>query len=181
MTKYMGIDASTKSIAWGIIEKDQLLSYGEFYFTSSDFDYRLYQARTIMESQFFLDIFNSTDYITFEKAIIGPNREVALKMAQMFGVIKSVLKESTAKLVEAPPMSWQEKIGNPVFRGRARTDFFKQHPEWKTRSQMNNGIRAHRKAVTQKIVYERFGEMIESDNVTDAIGIAVFGEMVLKR
>lgn len=181
MTRYMGIDASTKSIAWGLIDNDQLLRYGEFFFTSSDFDFRLYQARTIMESDLMLEEFNRADYIVFEKAIIGPNREVALKMAQMFGVLKSVLKESTAKLVEAPPMTWQEKIGNPVLRGRARADFLKNHPEWRTRSQMNTGIRNHRKKLTQDIVFEQFGEEIESDNITDGIGLAIFGRMVLKR
>lgn len=181
MTKYMGIDASSKSIAWGIIENDILIEYGEFFFRASDFDLRLYQARTIMESELMMNIFNRADYIIFEKAIIGPNKEVALKLAQMFGVLKSVLKDSSARLVEAPPMSWQEKIGNPVFRGRSRLDFLKLHPEWKTRSQMNSGIREHRKKVTQKIVYERFGEMIASDNVTDGIGLAIFGQLVLNR
>jgi Holliday junction resolvasome RuvABC endonuclease subunit len=181
MTKYCGIDASTQSLAWGIIDDEShLLSYGEVLMTEKDFYKRLAQIREFLQTDFFQGVFDEPDYICFERAIIGPNKEVALKLSAMFGAMQSVLVRSRGRLVEAPPMAWQEAIGNPVLRGRARQEFFLLHPEWKTKSQMAKGIRDYRKSLTQTIVLETFGEFIKSDNITDAIGLAIFAKMVLK-
>ncbi len=177
--KYLGIDASTKSLAWGLIEDSELLAYGEIFFMGSTFELRLKEART--KTLAFMDIWDRADYIIFERAIIGPNREVALKLAQIFGVMKSCLADSSARLVEAPPMVWQEAIGNTVFRGRARTEFLKLHPEWKTKAKQSTGVREFRKNVTREIVIDCFGEDIESDNITDGIGLALFGQKTLRR
>lgn len=176
MTKYLGIDASSKSLAFGLIEDDTLISYGEFFFRSSTFDRRLGESRVLTES--FMDmLFSEADYIIFERAVMVVNREVALKLAQMFGAMKSVLIYGPARLVEAPPMVWQEHIGNPTIRGKNKTEMLKLHPEWKNKSQQDKGIREYRKNKTREIVDEKFGEWIESDNITDAIGLAMFGQM----
>ena len=181
MTKYLGIDASSKSLAWGMIENDILLSYGEIFITSIDFDKRLQEIRKILETPFFFEIFDEPDYIIFERAIIGPNREVALKLAQMFGAMKSVLLDSKARLIEAPPVAWQEAIGNPVLRGKAKTELHLLHPEWKTKTQINAGIRKLRKSKTQEIIFNTFGEEVSSDNISDAIGLALFAKQVLEK
>lgn len=177
--RYIGIDASTKSIAWGLIEDNELLAYGEIFLMGATFELRLREAR--MKTLAFMEEWDKADYIVFERAIIGPNREVALKLAQIFGVIKSCLADSTARLVEAPPMTWQESIGNPVFRGKARIEFLKLHPEWKTKTQRSAGVREYRKNRTREIVEERYGVLIESDNITDSVGLAIFGQKTLGR
>lgn len=179
MTKYLGIDASSKSIAFGLIEDDKLLSFGEIFFRSNTFDKRLGESRVL--TQAFLPIFNQADYIVFERAVMVVNREVALKLAQMFGAMKSVLVYADARLVEAPPMAWQQSIGNPTIRGRNKTEMLKLHPEWKNRSQQDKGIREFRKNKTREIVAEKFGEWIGSDNITDAIGLAMFGQTELEK
>lgn len=180
--KIIGIDASSKSLAFGMIDdQNNLIKYGEIFMTAADFDLRLYQIRLILETEFMRDLFNDCDYIIFERAIIGPNKEVALKLAQMFGAMKSVLLGSKARLIEAPPMAWQEAIGNPVLRGKARQQLLLLHPEWKNRSQINKGIRDYRKSLTQSIVLETYGEEIDSDNITDAISLASFGRMIMEK
>lgn len=180
MTKFLGIDASSKSIAFGLIEDDKLLSFGEIFFKSSSFDRRLGESRVLTEAfsnPLAVDVFGQADYIIFERAVMVVNREVALKLAQMFGAMKSVLITGPARLVEAPPMAWQESIGNPTIRGRNKTEMLKLHPEWKNKSQQDKGVREYRKNKTREIVAEKFGEWIGSDNVTDAIGLAMFGQM----
>jgi Holliday junction resolvasome RuvABC endonuclease subunit len=180
VTRYLGIDASSKSLAFGLIEDDTLIAYGEFFFKSSSFDMRLGESRILTEAYMPM-IFSQADYIIFERAVMVVNKEVALKLAQMFGAMKSVLVTGPARLVEAPPMVWQNHIGNPTIRGNVKSAFLKLHPEWKNRSQQEKGIREHRKNKTREIVAEKFGEWIESDNITDAIGLAMFGQMELKR
>lgn len=181
MTKYLGIDASSRSIAWGLIDENDLLQYGEIFMNYSDFDLRLRQIRKILETPFIFNIFDQADFIVFERAIIGPNKEVALKLAQMFGTMKSVLLDTHGKLIEAPPMSWQESIGNPVLRGQARREFIMLHPEWKTKGQADKGVREYRKSLTQNIVKDHFDQLIESDNITDAIGLAIFARKILQQ
>src|SRR6478752_1489596 len=180
MTRFMGIDASSKSVAFGVVEGDQLLFYGEYYFKFASCDKRLAEARRLTED-FAPLLFEHTDYICFERAVMVTNREVALKLAQTFGAIKSVLIDQKARLVEAPPIAWQEKIGNPVLKGNARKVFVEKHPEWRTASQRAAGVRQYRKNVTREIVKKHYGEDIDNDNITDAIALAMFAQMEIKR
>lgn len=179
--KIVGIDASSQSIAWGVTDENNLLSYGEIFMRSADFDLRLLEIRKILETEYFFNIFNEADYIIFERVVLVRNKEVAMKLAQMFGVMKSVLLSTKGRLIEAPPMAWQESIGNPVLRGQQRRNVALLHPEWKTKAQIDKGIRDYRKSLTQKIVLEVYGEDISSDNICDAIGLSMFGRKVLKK
>lgn len=173
MTKYAGVDASTKSFAWGIIEDDDLISYGELFFMKSEFTERLCEARLKMES-FVPKWFKDIDYIGFEQTVSINNREVAIKLAKMAGVLESVLIECPGRLVEIPPIQWQSAIGNPLLTGKSRTEFLKLHPEFKTNSQIKTGIREYRKNKTAEIIEDKFGIAISSNNITDAVGVALF-------
>lgn len=180
MSRFLGIDASSKSVAFGVVEGEKLLWYGEYYFTGNTFDRRLAEARKLTEALAPI-LYQEVDYICFEKAVMVTNKEVALKLAQTFGAIKSVLVDQPPRLVEAPPIVWQEKIGNPILKGNARKDFILKHPEWRTASQRSSGVRQYRKDVTRKIVHKKYGEDIANDNITDAIALAMFCQMEIKR
>lgn len=178
--RYAGIDTSTKSIAWGVIEDDNLLHYGELFFTKADFTERLCEARLMLEA-FVNEWLYDVDYIGFEQPVSMNSRQVLIKLAKMAGVIESILIECPGRLVEVPPISWQSAIGNPLLSGKSRTEFLKLHPEFKTSSQIKTGIRQYRKNKTKEIIFDKFDVSIDSDNITDAIGVSLFCQQQLEK
>lgn len=171
MPSVMGIDCSTNSLAYGVIEDDKLISHGEFFFEGSDINRRLVDVKKKMEAH--KDIFD-VDFIVFEKAVMVRNIQVLIKMSEFFGAVKSHILEGS-DVYQVAPMDWQRAIGNPTIRGKDKTAWAKAHPEFKTKSQLENGIRQYRKKVTMDWVKDSYGLVVDSDNISDAIGIAYFG------
>ena len=170
--KLMGIDCSTNSLAFGIIEDGDLIEYGEFFFEGADLYKRLLDARLKCEAV--ADMFK-VDFVVFEQAVMVNNKSVVIKLANMFGVVMSVILEGGAKVVEVSPIPWQTHIGNPVIKGKEKTALLMNHPEIKTRSQTASFIRNYRKNITKKFVFDNYGVDAANDNVSDAIAIASFG------
>lgn len=168
----LSVDASTKSIAFGIFNDEVLESYGEIFFPGTDIHARLQIARTLLEDS--LDVFGKVDYIAFEKPIMVRNTETAIKMAMMFGVIMSVLLDTGGKLVEITPIAWQSGIGNPVVRGDERLKLLSEHKELKTKSQVNTFLRSYRKDKTIRFVKAEYDIDVKTDNVSDAIALGHF-------
>lgn len=171
--KIMGIDCSTQSLAFGIIEDGELIEYGEYFFQGTDIYKRMLDARRKTEAM--LETFD-VDYIIFEKAVMVRSVAVALKLAYVFGVVMSVILENSAKVIEVEPITWQSHIGNPVIRGKEKMKLLALHPEIKTKAQTNSFIRQHRKDLTKQWVMNKFGVEAANDNISDAIAIAAFGD-----
>lgn len=171
MVRVAGVDCSTNSVAYGVVEDGKLIDYGEIMFVGSDINKRLLDARKKIEAN--LDKFD-VDFIVFEKAINVRNIDVAIKMAEFFGMVKSFIMEGS-ELWQMTPIAWQNHIGNPALRGKDKLAWCKAHPEYKTKSQIDAGIRKYRKQVTMDWVEEKFGVKAENDNISDAIAIAATG------
>lgn len=170
--KIMGIDCSTNSLAFGILEDGELIEYGEYFFAGTDIYKRILDARRKTEAM--QDLFD-VDFVIFEKAVLVRSVEVAIKMANVFGTVMSVIMENGAKVVEVQPIAWQSHIGNPVIKGKEKTALLSAHPELKTKSQENNFVRQYRKQVTMDWVEQNYGVVAANDNISDAIAIAAFG------
>lgn len=177
MAKVMGIDCSTNSLAYGIVEKDKLIQYGEIMFIGQDINKRLVDARKKVEAQ--IALFD-VDFIVFEKAVMVRNIAVAIKMAEVFGAVKSVILENTY-VHQVSPIDWQEAIGNPVIKGKARTAWATARPELKSKSQIDTAVRKYRKQVTMDWVEKTYGVKADNDNISDAIAIAHVGHDKLVR
>lgn len=171
MTTVMGIDASTNSIAYATIQDDSLIDYGEIFFEGKDINERLVDVNHKMnEHKSTFDV----DFIIFERAVMVRNIQVLIKMSEFFGAIKSRILENS-DVYQVAPMDWQRAIGNPTIRGKDKTQWCKEHPEYKTKSQIQNGIRKYRKQKTMDWVEQKFGVTVETDNISDAIAISHFG------
>lgn len=178
--RIMGVDCSTNSLAWGLIEDGVLVNYGEYFFAGSDVYKRMVDARRKTEALAADGLFD-VDFVVFEQAVMVKSVAVAIKMASVFGVVMSIILERGGKVVEVQPMVWQEHIGNPVLRGKARTSLLSSHPELKTKSQSDTFIRNYRKKLTADWVETAYDVVAANDNVSDAIAIASFGWDRLKR
>lgn len=169
--RVLGIDASSKKLAWAIITDGKLEGYGEIYFSEVGFNQRLARARQKLEDS--LHIFGKVDYIAFEKAVKVRSASTVIVLAEMFGVVKSVLMDLGAPLVEMTPLFWQSKIGNPNLIGEAKREWLRAHPELKTKSQIQAGIRKYRKQVTMDFIEGKTGIKMDNDDLSDATAIAL--------
>lgn len=173
--RVLGLDCSTKSAAWAIIDDGVLVSYGEYYFDGDNIYRRITDAQ--LKTQALLKEFEGIDYIVFEKVvrIMHNNIATSLSMAKVFGAIMGVLGQTKAIVFEVPPISWQEFIGNPNITGEKRRNFLIERPELKTKAQQSKTIREYRKNVTMKWAEKTFGVVTKSDNISDAVGVAYYG------
>ena len=170
-TRVMGVDCSTNSLAFAIFENGRPVRWGEIEFEGSDLYYRLPDARHKVEALF--AEFESVDAIAFEKAVMVRSVEVAIKLAMVFGTVLSVLLESGAVVTEVYPISWQSYIGNPNLTAKERTNLEIKHPG-KSKAWYQSAGREIRKNRTKKWVLTNYGITIDSDNVSDAFGVAYF-------
>jgi Holliday junction resolvasome RuvABC endonuclease subunit len=163
----MGLDCSTNSLAFSVFKEDNLIKYGEIFFKGDTVFQRAADARRKVEaltSQF--DI----SFVAIEKTIFAKSIDTAIKMAYVAGTVISCLVENHAEVIEIAPISWQSGIGNPNLSMAEKTKLKKDFPG-KSKTWYQNKGRELRKQKTKDWVKKQFGLTIESDNVTDAIGI----------
>lgn len=169
----LGIDSNSKKIAWVIVEDGELHSYGEVFFKDAYFNKRLGSARKQLEDVAPV-LFENIDYIGFERAVKVNSASTVIMLAEMFGVIKSVLADVDATLVEVTPIAWQAWCGNPNITGEKRRELIASHPELKTKTQISTFIRNYRKNVTLDFVEKKTGVRMPNDDLSDAAGIAFY-------
>lgn len=171
MSKVMGIDCSTNSLAYGVVENGKLLNYGEIMFYGKDIHARLVDARKKTTAN--AEIFD-VDFIVWERAVMVRSIAVAIKMAEVFGAVKSVILEGS-DVHEFTPIQWQEAIGNSVIKGNVKKAWAAARPELKTKSQIDTAVRKYRKQITMDWVEKNYGVKAANDNISDAIAIAHVG------
>lgn len=171
----MGIDCSTKSLAFAILENGRPVRWGEIDIDGADVYDRLPDVRKKVTA---LSDEIKVDAIAFEKAIQVKSVDVAIKMAMVFGAALSVLVENGAIVTTVYPISWQSYIGNPNFTPKEKVDLEKTHPG-RSKAWYLAATREIRKERTRKWVKKKYGLDIESNNVTDAFGLAYYCEHYL--
>ena len=177
--KVIGIDASTNSLAWAVFEKGVPLSCGEIFFTGADVFERMkdakWKVRALVESGIL-----KGDYIAIEKAIMVRNVETAISLAYIFGVIIGELMELNPQVHKIAPISWQTGIGNPNLKAAEKAQIQKDFPG-KSKSWYQNKGREIRKARTLSIARKYFLIPSDSDNIGDAVGLALFASKTLTK
>ena len=174
--KILGLDCSTQSLAFGIIEDGVLLSYGEYFFDGSNVYARATDA--MIKTKAMLSEL-TVDYIAIEKTVMVRSIDTAIKMALTAGAVLAVLGEQGSKIVEVPPISWQSFINNKPIVGIEKRTLLAEHKELKTKAQIQKYIREYRKNRTIAWVKETFDTEVTSNNISDAIGVAYFAAMKL--
>ena len=164
----MGIDASTQSLAFCVLDYETPLSWGEVHFAGSNVYARLGDAKkktAALNDQF------KCDFVAIESAVMVRSAAVAIKLAYVYGAIFGELLESHANVVEVAPTQWQNYIGNKNWTAGRKYDLRKSSPG-KSKSWYQNEIRKQRKQFTIDWAKTEFGIDIESNNVSDAFGLA---------
>lgn len=177
--RVLGIDCSTKKLAYVIVKDGEIETFGEVYFTEESFHKRLGQAQKIIQDM--IPMFGKIDIMAFEKAIKAKSVDTALKMSYMFGAVLSSLSDLDGALtVEVQPLVWQNWAGNKNILGNERRELLAKHPELKTKSQISTFIRKYRKQRTLNFVEKKTGIMMENDDLGDAACISLYAFETMK-
>jgi Holliday junction resolvasome RuvABC endonuclease subunit len=175
-----GIDASTNSLAFAIMEGEKPILCGEVKFKGSTPFERLKYARKITRGLVRAGVFDGVDYIAIESAIMVRNIQTAIDLAYVYGTIMGEMSDVCHQLHKIAPISWQSGIGNPnlkkVEKEKIQADF-----PGKSKSWYQNKGREIRKARTLTIAREYFQIPSGSDNIGDAVGLALHCSRTLTR
>jgi len=175
--RVMGIDASTNSIAFAVLEGEKVIKCGEIILVGSNVYERIVDARR--KCEVLVELFD-IDFIAIEKAVMVRSAEIGLKLAMVFGTIISVLADRGATVVEVYPIQWQSYIGNKNFSVKEK-NFVKEQFPGKSATWYKSKIREIRKQRTLDWVKDTFGVELTSDNVGDSFGLAWYASKELVR
>lgn len=162
----LGIDASTRSIAFCLFDNKVPVKWGEVFFDGGDVYERILDAKRKV-SKIAKDF--PSDFVAIEAAVMVRSANTGLKMAYIFGAIMGELIDDGRKVVEVHPITWQSFIGNKNFTNEQKSDVKKMFPG-KSENWYKNKIREIRKQKTIDFCKE-IGVRVDSDNVADACGI----------
>jgi Holliday junction resolvasome RuvABC endonuclease subunit len=167
--RILGVDASTNSIAFCIIDKKKVVKYGEVVFAGGNIYDRVLDAKNkvaALRKQGFFDV----DYMAIEAAIMVRSVHTGIKMAYVFGAIMGEILSNKIEVVEVHPITWQSFIGNNNFTKAQKIQVKKDYPG-KSETWYKGKIREMRKDITNAFA-KKHSVITSSDNVSDAFGIA---------
>lgn len=164
----LGVDASTNSFAFCLMDKDGPVRWGEIKFKGNTVFERLaYGQRQIAKMKKHLN----ADLVVFESAIYVQNKKTVILLAYAFGAIISALINNGSKVEEVSPLQWQNFLGNKALT-KIEKQAIKDEFPGKSASWYSDKNRKFRKQRTMDWARDTYGIVVESDNVSDAIGVA---------
>ncbi len=173
--RVLGIDASTNSIAFCLMENDQPLKWGKINLAGSDIYDKIYDAKKKMALM--LNELKS-DYIVVEGAILVRSPDAVIKLSYVYGVVIAELMSTGAEVITISPTSWQAYIGNKNPTKDEKADIRLKHPGYAD-SWYKNQIRNMRKQRTVDYFNNKYGLSLDDFDVADAFGIAHYSNRVL--
>jgi Holliday junction resolvasome RuvABC endonuclease subunit len=162
------------------MEGEAPIQCGEITFNGSTPFERLKDARKKVRALVNAGTFDGVEFIAIESAIMVHNVQVAIDLAYVFGAIISELSEVCNELHKVAPISWQTGIGNGNLKAAEKAAIVEEFPG-KSKTWYQNKGREIRKARTLAIARDYFKIEDGSDNVGDAVGIALFSTRQLTR
>ena len=173
--RVLGIDASTNSVAFCLMENNVPIKWGKIEFTGSDIYEKIYDAKVKMHAM--LDQLKS-DYIVVEGAVLVRSPDAVIKLSYVYGVVIAELMASGARVITISPTAWQAHIGNknPT---KAEKEALKIANPGYADSWYKNKMRNIRKQRTVDWTKNKFGIDLDDFDVADAFGIAYYSNTVL--
>lgn len=173
--RVLGIDASTNSIAFCLMENDVPLKWGKINLSGNDIFEKIYDAKVKMSVM--LDELKS-DYIAVEGAVLVRSPDAVIKLSYVYGVVIAELMSSGAKVITISPTSWQAYIGNKNPTKDEKSAIRLKHPGYAD-SWYKNQIRNMRKQRTVDYFNSKYSLSLDDFDVADSFGIAHYANKVL--
>lgn len=176
----MGIDCSTKSLAFCIFYNRKPVTWGKILFEGATVFDRLKDASQKVNALMYeFDV----DFIAMEGAILANNKNVrvTIDLSLVYGAVLAQLLHGRAKVIHISPLEWQRAIGNPPFTPtetkQLKLDFPGKSASWYTSKK-----RSIRKQRTMDFINAKWPSMnITDDDVGDSCAIAYYAYHSLTR
>jgi Holliday junction resolvasome RuvABC endonuclease subunit len=173
--RVLGIDASTNSVAFCLMENDQPLKWGKIDFVGADIYEKIYDAKVKMHVM--LNELKS-DYIAVEGAILVRSPDAVIKLSYVYGVVIAELMSTGAKVITISPSSWQSYIGNKNPTKDEKQAVRIKNPGYAD-SWYKTQLRNMRKQRTVDYFNNKYNLELSDFDVADAFGIAHYANKVL--
>ena len=173
--RVLGIDASTNSIAFCLMENNMPLKWGKIELQGQDIYEKIYDAKNKMSVM--LEELKS-DYIVVEGAILVRSPDAVIKLSYVYGVVIAELMSTGAKVITISPSAWQAYIGNKNPTKDEKAEIRKLNPGYAD-SWYKNKIRTMRKQRTVDYFNNKYNLSLNDFDVADAFGIAHYSNGVL--
>ena len=173
--RVLGIDASTNSIAFCLMENDVPLKWGKINLTGNDIYEKIYDAKRKMGVM--LDELKS-DYIVVEGAILVRSPDAVIKLSYVYGVVIAELMSTGAKVITISPTAWQAYIGNKNPTKDEKLAVRLKSPGY-AESWYKTQLRNMRKERTVDYFNNKYRLSLEDFDVADSFGIAHYANKVL--
>jgi Holliday junction resolvasome RuvABC endonuclease subunit len=173
--RVLGIDASTNSVAFCLMENDKPLKWGKIDFVGADIYEKIYDAKVKMHVM--LDELKS-DYIAVEGAVLVRSPDAVIKLSYVYGVVIAELMSTGAKVITISPSAWQAYIGNKNPTKDEKSAIRLANPGYAD-SWYKNQLRNMRKQRTVDYFNSKYGLSLKDFDVADAFGIAHYANKVL--
>ena len=173
--RVLGIDASTNSVAFCLMENDKPIKWGKIEFSGADIYEKIYDAKVKMNAM--LTELKS-DYIAVEGAILVRSPDAVIKLSYVYGVVIAELMSTGAKVITISPTSWQAYIGNKNPTKAEKEILRNQNPGYAD-SWYKNKMRNIRKQRTVDYFNKMYGLSLSDFDVADSFGIAHYSNRVL--
>lgn len=176
-SKVLGIDASTNSIAFCLMENDIPLKWGKINLSGNDIYEKIYDAKVKMSVM--LDELQA-DYIAVEGAVLVRSADAVIKLSYVYGVVIAELMSTGAKVITISPTSWQAYIGNKNPTKEEKAGIRLANPGYAD-SWYKNQLRNMRKQRTADYFNKKYSLSISDFDVADAFGIAHYANRELTK
>ena len=173
--RVLGIDASTNSVAFCLMENDRPIKWGKIEFTGSDIYEKIYDAK--LKTHSMLDNLKA-DYIVVEGAVLVRSPDAVIKLSYVYGVVIAELMSTGASVITISPSSWQAYIGNKNPTKAEKEMIRKDNPGYAD-SWYKNKLRSMRKQRTVDYFNKKYGLFLNDFDVADSFGIAHYANKVL--
>ena len=173
--RVLGIDASTNSIAFCLMENDVPLKWGKINLAGNDIYEKIHDAKIKMASM--LNELKS-DYIVVEGAVFVKSADAVIKLSYVYGVVIAELMSTGAKVITISPSSWQAYIGNKNPTKEEKSAIRLKNPGYAD-SWYQNQLRNMRKQRTVDYFNDKYSLSLSDFDVADSFGIAHYSNSIL--
>jgi len=173
--RVLGIDASTNSIAFCLMEDNRPLKWGKVDLVGSDIYEKIYDAKVKMNVM--LDELKS-DYIAVEGAILVRSPDAVIKLSYVYGVVIAELMSTGSRVITISPSSWQAYIGNKNPTKEEKSEIRLKNPGYAD-SWYKTQLRNMRKQRTVDYFNTKYKISLDDFDVADSFGIAHYANKVL--
>ena len=174
-SRVLGIDASTNSIAFCLMENDIPLKWGKVDLVGADIYEKIHDAK--IKTHAMLNELKS-DYIVVEGAILVRSPDAVIKLSYVYGVVIAELMSTGASVITIPPSSWQAYIGNKNPTKEEKSAIRLKSPGYAD-SWYKTQLRNMRKQRTVDYFNKKYKLNLDDFDVADSFGIAHYANKVL--